>query len=263
MSHKVRKIILPVAGIGKRLMPLTLTTPKNLIPLAGRPIVSYILDEIKKTELEEVVLIVSPQHQGAYEEYIEEAGREYPKLKFHIRVQAEPLGHGHAILQAEDLIGEEPFLMRFCDDIILGGQPTLTRLIELYEKKDRSAVLLARGPKEVIVRYGVVVAEPVLGEPDVYQISNIIEKPPLAQVPSELYVIGGYVLGPEILKNLKEASLNMAHAADALPVYSGIDMEFKKGNYVYGWEFDGHRLDCGTLEGLKEAEEYMQRNKIA
>ena len=247
--------------MGKRLLPLTLTTPKNLILLAGRPIVSYVLDEIHKTELEEVVLIISSQHQAAYEEYLEKARKEYPGLKFHIRVQAEPLGHGHAILQAEDLIGEEPFVMRFCDDIIIGGQPTLARLIELYEKKNRSAVLLARGPKEEIIRYGVVVAEPVPGEQGIYQISNIVEKPPLAEVPSELYVIGGYVLGPEILRNLKEASLRMAHEADALPVYAGIDMEFKKGNYVYGWEFDGHRLDCGTLEGLREAEEYMRNIK--
>ncbi|HEY4525728.1 MAG TPA: sugar phosphate nucleotidyltransferase, partial [Candidatus Paceibacterota bacterium] len=152
MNDKVRKIILPVAGVGKRLLPLTLTTPKNLILLAGRPIVSYVLDEIHKTELEEVVLIISSQHQAAYEEYLEKARKEYPGLKFHIRVQAEPLGHGHAILQAEDLIGEEPFVMRFCDDIIIGGQPTLARLIELYEKKNRSAVLLARGPKEEIIR---------------------------------------------------------------------------------------------------------------
>ncbi|MFH0890644.1 MAG: sugar phosphate nucleotidyltransferase [Candidatus Liptonbacteria bacterium] len=262
MAKKIEKIVLPVAGIGKRLQPLTLTTPKNLIPLAGKPILEYALDEARAAGLNEVILIISPQHVAQYEEYLKAARAKYPELNFRSRVQQEPLGHGHAILQAADLIRGEPFLMRFCDDIILGGEPTLAKLMDLYYKTGRAAVLLARGPKEEIMRYGVVVGEPVPGQKGVHRITNVVEKPPADKVPSELYVVGGYALGPEILENLIGASQKMEQKADALPVYAGIDVEFNKGLPIYGWEFTGDRLDCGTLEGLDKAEQYMKNRPL-
>lgn len=261
MKPKVRKIILPVAGLGKRLLPLTLNTPKNLIPLAGRPILEYALEEVRAAGLSDVILVVGPQHVAQYEEYLKTARKKYPELNFHMRVQQDPFGHGHAILQAADLVRGEPFLMRFCDDIILGGEPTLAKLMALYEEMGKSVVLLARGPKEEIIRYGVVEAERVHGREGIHRIVNVVEKPPIEKVPSEMYVIGGYALGPEVLENLILAAGNMEQKADALPVYAGIDVEFKKGLPIYGWEFDGYRLDCGTLEGLRAAEEYIRNSK--
>lgn len=264
MSYKVRKIILPVAGIGKRLMPLTLTTPKNLIPLAGRPILEYALDEVRAAGLSDVILIVGPQHVVHYEEYLKTARAKYPELNFYIRVQQDPFGHGHAILQAKDLVKGESFAVRFCDDIIVRQTPSLVSLLDIFGREETPIILLEKVSREVLSRYGVVRAEQIPGQDGVYKVTEFVEKPQRAEdAPSDMIRIGGDVLLPSIMEDLERLAVNMEQKNDSLTINDAFLERFKRGEYVRGWQFDGLRLDCGTLEGLKEAEEYMQRNKIA
>lgn len=253
---KIRKLILPVAGLGKRLRPLTLHTPKNLVRLAGKPLIEYALDEAVQAGIEEVVVIISPAHREQYDTYLNKAKRNYAGIDFHIREQADPWGHGHALLQAEDLIGEDPVAVRFCDDVIVDAEPTLPRLLQVAEKMNSSTIFLERVPKEDVSRYGVVAADEV--RPQISRIYGVVEKPSVDIAPSNLIIIGGYVLRPEIMMHLREMAGEMRKENDSLLITDALTREIERGGQLYGWEFPGVRLDCGTLEGLQYAENYMK-----
>ncbi len=251
----IRKLILPVAGIGKRLRPLTLTTPKNLIPLRGRPILEYTLEEAEQVGFTDIILVISPEHKEKYEQYLEMARAKFPRLTFHVRFQEKPWGNGHAVLQASDLIKPgEAFAVRFPDDVILADEPTLGQLVAFYE--EYQAPVLFLGETEDVTRYGIVKAT-AMPEPDLFRIWDLIEKPKREDAPSNLFIIGGYVLTYRVLEDLTEIARNMAEADDALPLTEAFLMELRAGRPIYGWQFLGTRLDCGTLDGLKQAEEHI------
>ena len=271
--QKVTKLILPVGGLGKRLMPLTANTPKGLVAVCGKPLIEYVLEEARESGIKEVILVVNPAHRKDFEEYIGRAKGRFGFL-FHIREQNTPGGNGHAIVQAHDLIGDEPFAVRFCDDIILGQPPILKSLIELFHKLKSSVALLERVPKELVSRFGVVdidkpvnqthggSAEPFAGFADnrLCRITGIVEKPNIDLAPSNLTIVGGYVLVPGIIRNLKRVADTLPVIADdALPLAVALQIELIIGGLVYGWEFSGSRLDCGTTEKLKEAEGILRK----
>jgi len=261
---KIKKIILPVAGLGKRLQPLTFTTPKNLILLAGRPILEHILDEVVAAEIEEAILVVGSQHLQQYEEYLKSAQEKYSQLKFHLRVQENPWGHGHAILQAADLVRNEPFAVRFCDDIIVRDTPSLVSLIEVFGREETPIVLLERAPKEELHRYGVVRAEELSDQKGIYKITEFVEKPQKPEdAPSDMIRIGGDVLLPGTMEDLERLAKGMEERNDSLTINYAFLERFKRGEYIRGWQFDGSRLDCGTLAGLEAAEEHMSRINAA
>jgi UTP--glucose-1-phosphate uridylyltransferase len=254
----IRKLILPVAGLGKRLQPLTFTTPKNLLPLCGRPIIEHIIDEAVGTSIEDVVLVISPQHEKEFADFTLKAGKKYPGFRFHMRMQNEPLGHGHALLQAADIYKGEGVLVRFCDDIIVSDEPNLSSFLKLYGELGVSLILLERVARDTVSRYGVVEYE----EPphsNIYKLKSIIEKPSVEEAPSDLIVIGGYILTTEILSRLEALAREMEQKPDALLITDLIAAELGGGGSVYGWEYPGIRLDCGTLEGYKNANEFLKK----
>ena len=266
--QKVRKLVLPVAGLGKRLRPLTLRKPKALVPLNGGPLLEYVLKEAVESGIREVVLVISPQHLDSFKKYIKERGAGFKNLKFHIRFQDRPVGNGHAVVQAASIVGKEPFAVRFCDDLIVDKPPVLSSLIKFYEAYRASVLLLERVPKKRVSRYGVVgikrVAKKSSGLPhgNLFQITEIIEKPKLSLAPSNLTIVGGYVLTPTIMRNLIKIVNSLPVAGiDALPVALALQVELIIGGRVFGWEFTGKRLDCGTLDSLREAEEFLKNNK--
>ena len=260
MPNIVRKLVLPVGGLGKRLRPLTLRTPKALVRLNGHPIVEYMLTEAADSGIREAVLVVNPRHQPYFRKFIKTARAKFPQLKFHVRRQAQPMGNGHAVLQAADVVGPEPFAVRFCDDIIPAEPPVLSSLIKLYDHYQTPLMLLERVPMREVSRYGVVGIKPVkkpshLPEGKMYSITEFIEKPKLSQAPSNLIVIGGYILTPQVMRNLTKIANSLPVAgSDALPLAVAFQMELIVGGKLHGWEFSGQRLDCGTIEALKSAE---------
>ncbi len=257
---KGTKLVLPVAGLGLRLRPLTLTTPKNLIPVNGKPLIEYALEEAVVAGIAEVIVVVGPEHVRNYEEYLARAAKKFP-LRFHLRIQDKPFGHGHALLQAADVLGEEPFAVRFCDDVIINDAPVFPRFVELFEKYQAPVLLLERVPWERVSRYGVVRSEEIA--PRIHRIKEVVEKPARENAPSNLIIVGGYVLTPDVLKKLKGLEPEMRRENDALLLTDGFGDRFAKGEPVYGWEFPGIRPDCGSLEGLEKAEELLRARSSA
>lgn len=264
---KVTTLVLPVAGLGKRLLPLTATTPKNLIPVNGKPILEYVLEEAVQSNIKEVVLIVNPKNLADFRTYLAKNKKRFPSLVFHIRVQETPGGNGHAIAQAYDLIKDQPFAVRFCDDVLSGEPAALPALLEIYRKYQAPIVLLESVPKKDVSRFGVVGFEKgkaaKFAGGSVRVINKIIEKPKTKDAPSNLIIVGGYVLTPSIVRNLKMVADTLPVVADdALPLAVALQIELIVKGKIYGWEFPGKRLDCGTLEKLRQTEEYLKTHRI-
>lgn len=263
---KITKLVLPVAGLGRRLLPLTKKTPKNLIPVNGKPLIEYALEDAVISGIKEVILVVNPAHQKQFKQYLKKNGKKFPELKFHLRVQHTPSGNGHALLPAFDLLENEPFIVRFCDDIILSKEPLIKSLNSLFSRYKAPILLLQRIPRKDVSRYGVVGIKTVnskqltVNRKKIYQITKIVEKPKTNQAPSNLIIVGGYVLTPGILRNIKQVADSLPIVAeDALPLAVGLQIELIIGRKVYGWEFNGKRLDCGTLDNLEKTQDALKR----
>ncbi len=261
---KVTKLVLPVAGLGKRLMPLTKKTPKNLLEVNGKPLVEYAFEEAVQAGIKEIILIVGPVHKQQFADYIKRAAKKFPSLKFHIRVQETPAGNGHALISAADLLEGEPFAVRFCDDVLISSSPILGSLLKVYEKHKSTVMLLERIPMKEVSRFGVVGikgTEKIKGvDGKIYQITGVIEKPPVKSAPSNLIVVGGYVLTPTILRNLVKIAESLPNAAaDSIPINVGLQIELITGKKLYGWEFNGKRIDCGTLEKFQKAQAVIKK----
>ncbi|MEK9180039.1 MAG: sugar phosphate nucleotidyltransferase [Patescibacteria group bacterium] len=262
---KITKLVLPVAGLGKRLLPLTRRAPKNLIKVCGKPLLEYVLEEAEGSGIKEVVLIINPRHRRAFTEYIKKEGKRF-HFKFHLREQETPGGNGHAIVQAYDLLRSAPFIVRFCDDVVMGQKPITTSLVELFRSHRAPIVLLERVQWKLTSRFGVVATRGKASDAPrgvggkVYQITKIVEKPRPEDAPSNLTIVGGYVLTPHIIGNLKSIAETLPVIADdALPLAVALQMELIMGGKVYGWEFGGRRFDCGTLEKLRATERELKR----
>lgn len=261
-------MVLPVAGRGKRLMPLTKKTPKNLIEVHGKPLVEYALDEAAQSGIKDAVLIVNPDHKPQFERYVASRGRRYP-FRFHIREQKTPGGNGHAIAQAADMLRGKPCVVRFCDDIVVAKPPVISSLVDLFGAVRGSVVLLERVPKPLVSRFGVVGVSPVPMPENgpggsLYRINEIVEKPPEEKAPSNLSIVGGYALTPRILEILEKVAATLPVIADdALPLAVAFQVELLVKGRVFGWEFKGKRLDCGTLEKLQKTEEYLDRRPLS
>lgn len=261
---KITKLVLPMAGKGKRLRPLTLRTPKNLIKVCGKPLIEYVLDEAAASGIREVVFIISPRHRKDFELYIRKNKQKFPGLQFHIREQATPGGNGHAIIQAYDILGKKPFVVRFCDDIITEQEPVIGGLIKLHALYRVPIVLLERVPKKIVSRFGVVGVRALNSQKAKhrgkgYRITKIVEKPELRHAPSNLTIVGGYVLTPAVIGHLKSIADTLpAISDDALPLAVALQLEIILGNRICGWEFPGKRLDCGTLDNLRKTEKFLK-----
>ncbi len=271
--NNVTTLVLPMAGLGKRLMPLTATTPKNLVKVNGTPLIEYALEEARAAGIRDVIMIVNPKHVDEFHAYAAHAAARFPMFSFSVRIQPTPGGNGHAIAQAYDLIKDGPFAVRFCDDVLLTapeGPGTLESLIGLFDRMPgtmKSVVLLERVPMEMVSRFGVVGikkegggrSEEKFDGGNVYEVTHIVEKPPVEAAPSNLTIVGGYVFSADVVRNLKMVADTLPVVADdALPVAVAIQMQLAMHGNVYGWEFPGRRLDCGTLEKLQQAEAFLQ-----
>lgn len=251
-----------MAGLGKRLRPLTLHKPKALVEVHGEPLLRYALEETRGTDVKHVVCVISPQHRKQFEKYLLGVQPEFPSLTFHIREQKDPFGNGHVVLVAKEVIGNKPFAMRFPDDILLNNPPALQSLIKLYGQVKAPVLLLERVPKKDVSRYGVVVIKggKKTEGGTLYKITGVVEKPPVKEAPSSLTIVGGYVLTPEVTKSLERIFAALPHLHDdALLVTAAFEEIIGKGKPFYGWEFPGVRLDCGTIAGFEKAEKFFEK----
>ena len=262
---KVRKGVFPAAGLGTRFLPATKAQPKEMLPLVDKPMIQYVVEEAVASGLSEIIIVtgrgkraIEDHFDAAFEleYYLKDRGKteELAQIKTisdlasvsYVR-QKEPLGLGHAILCARSLVGDEPFGVFLGDDIIAAPSPCMRQLLDVAERYGGPVLAVQRVPRDRISQYGVVAAKPVGDR--VYEIIDLVEKPRPADAPSDLAIIGRYVLPPEIFEILtgtRADSRGEIQLTDALRT-------LRTRRPMYALEFEGRRYDTGDKFGFLKA----------
>ena len=259
---KIRKAVLPVAGLGTRVLPASKVIPKEMLPIVDKPTLQYIVEEAVAAGVEEIIFVTSrskrsiEDHFDAFPELelvLERKGkrkelaelRRLQEMATYTSVrQPEPLGLGHAVLCAKELVGDEPFIVMLGDNLIPPETPCLPPLIEVYERYGGSVLSLVSLLPEAVPTYGIAAVEKL---PDnTLKVTHLVEKPPLEEAPSNLGVYGRYVLTPDIFALLEQTPPGKG---GEIQVTDAIEMQARAGK-CYGVPFTGERFDSGTPLGL-------------
>lgn len=262
---KIRKAVFPVAGLGTRFLPATKASPKEMLPLVDKPLIQYVIEEAIAAGIKEVVMITG-RGKNAIEDHfdisfelehvlkgknqnglLEEIHRISNLVDFCYIRQKEPLGLGHAILRAKEIIGDEPFAVLLGDDIIYSDIPAIKQLIDIYEKYQSPIIAVEEVEKKYIFNYGVIEHKEVADS--VYQISNLVEKPLPDKAPSNLAIIGRYILTPEIFDILEKTKPGRG---GEIQLTDGLN-DMLRHQAIYGYKFEGKRYDAGNKLGFLKA----------
>ena len=261
----IRKAVFPVAGLGTRFLPATKSIPKEMLPLIDRPVIDWAVSEAVASGLDQMLLVTS-RGKASIEDYFDRspeleamlerrgkkqalaaARRPAELARFAWVRQPEALGLGHAVLMARELVGAEAFAVLLCDDVIDASIPCLSQMIAVYERYSASVVCVERVPHERTSSYGIVAGSPA-GE-RVWRLDDLVEKPPPEKAPSDLGIIGRYILTPAVFEELAgtpRGSGGEIQLTDALK-------RLTRREPVYAYAFEGRRYDVGTREGFVEA----------
>jgi UTP--glucose-1-phosphate uridylyltransferase len=268
----VRKAVFPAAGLGTRFLPATKAQPKEMLPLVDKPIIQYGVEEAVASGIDNI-LLVTGRGKNAIEDhfdvsvelesFLEARGKqdqlaEIRKISNLINFayvrQGEPLGLGHAVLVTRELVGNEPFAVILADDVIDAEPPAIRQLVDVFEKLDGPVLAVERVPREDISSYGVIAIEPNanLGE-GIYQVRDLVEKPPKEEAPSDLAIIGRYVLTPDIFPAL---AATKSDRTGEIQLTNGL-RELLKTRPIYACEVKGVRHDTGHKLGFLKAVVYF------
>ena len=259
---KIRKVVVPAAGLGTRFLPTTKSVPKELLPLFDKPLIQYGVEEAVAAGIEQVIIVTSHgkeglahyfNHDPALEKYLQNSDyldqvRAVSSLaEVSYVIQEQPLGLGHAVLTAKEAVGDEPFLMILPDDVILHDPGATQQMLSVFEKYGASVVAVEAIPMEAVKAYGVVDSSAV--EERVYKVNGLVEKPDPADAPSNLAIVGRYVLTPEIFGCLENTKPG---AKGEIQITDGMALLLQQQD-LYAYQFEGVRLDGGTPLGLLKA----------
>ena len=267
----VRKAIFPAAGLGTRFLPATKAQPKEMLPLVDKPIIQYSVEEALASGLNDII-IVTGKGKNAIEDhfdvsveleaFLEKRGKldvltEIRQISNLINVsyvrQGEPLGLGHAVLVTRTLVGNEPFAVVLGDDVIDATPPALRQMIDVFEEMGGPVLAIEEVPRESVSSYGIIDAEEV--RPGVYRIRDMIEKPPRDEAPSNLAIIGRYILTPDIFPELEQTAREKDRTGE-IQLTNGLRRLLKKRE-IYGCRIDGVRHDTGNKLGFLKAVVYF------
>ena len=262
MANKIRKAVFPAAGLGTRFLPATKASPKEMLPLVDKPLIQYAVEEAVASGIESI-LIITGRDKTAIEDHfdisfeLEELLKKKGKTELFDEVRAiseiarisytrqrEALGLGHAIYQAKDFAGDEPFAALLADDIVDAKKPALQQMIEVFERYDAPVIATMQVEGEAISRFGVIDAEEV--EPNVYRIRDMVEKPPLADAPSDLAIIGRYIFTPDIFAAIEKTEPG---AGGEIQITDAMRLSLKERPF-YALKLDGRRHDAGDKLGF-------------
>lgn len=257
---KVKKAIIPAAGLGTRFLPATKAMPKEMLPIVDKPTIQYIVEEAIASGIEDIIIVTSNTKRAIedhfdknfeLEENLKQKGKEelLKKVKesevdIHYIRQKEPKGLGHAVWVARKFIGDEPFAVLLGDDIVVAEPPGLKQLIDMYEKTGCSIVGVQQVPEDETDRYGIV--DPIGKDGRLYEVRKFVEKPKRGTAPSNLAIMGRYVLTPEIFMHLDKQKIG---AGGEIQLTDAIQM-LNEEQKVYAYDFAGKRYDVGEKLGF-------------
>jgi UTP--glucose-1-phosphate uridylyltransferase len=266
--QKVRKAIIPAAGLGTRFLPATKAQPKEMLPIVDKPTIQYIIEEAVASGIEDIIIVtgrgkraIEDHFDKSYEleetlakkgkyEQLEEVQGISKLANIHYIRQKEPLGLGHAISCASRFIGDEPFAVLLGDDIVHSPEkPCLKQLIDVYERYNSSVIGVQEVPQKDVSKYGVISINQNEIDDGVFHINDLVEKPKMEEAPSNYAIMGRYVLRPEIfeiLENQTPGAGNEIQLTDAIKKLNELQM-------VVGYEFEGERHDVGDKFGFIKA----------
>jgi len=258
---EVKKAIIPVAGLGTRFLPFSRVVSKEFFPLADKPIIQYIVEEMKDSGIKEIIFVVSPRQKTVLNYFKKDADLEkilvkrkkekllkelkefnemFEGISFSFVVQKEPLGDGHAILQAAKHVGNDAVANSFGDDIFDSEEPAILQLINMFNTCGVPVMGLKKIPREKIPAYGSVVVEKIANR--LYKIKKITEKPELSKVDSDFVIAGKHILTPEVFQYLKKAKPSEKGEIILAEV---LNKMLSDGKLIYGYEIKGEWLECG------------------
>jgi UTP--glucose-1-phosphate uridylyltransferase len=259
----IKKVLLPIAGLGTRFLPLSKELPKEFWPLADIPVIQYIVEEARDSGAKEIVFIISPEkkiifnyfkesekvekilkerNKGPLIEKLKEFKDSFKDVSFSYVVQRKPLGDGHAILQADEKIGNNPCGVLFGDDVVSFKNPCLGQLDNIFRNYKKPVIAIRKVPKEMIPSYGILEVEKIANR--LYKIKKIVEKPSIEEAPSDFAIVGKYILTPDVFCYLKMAG--RPSKGKEMILADAFQRMIKDGKSIYGYEFEGDWLECGN-----------------
>jgi UTP--glucose-1-phosphate uridylyltransferase len=267
MAMRVRKAVFPAAGLGTRFLPATKAQPKEMLPIVDKPIIQYGVEEALAAGCDQII-IVTGRGKSAIEDHfdvsyeLEKMLEERKKTELltivrqisdmiHVAYvrQKEAMGLGHAVLMARELVGNEPFAVLLADDVIDANPPCLKQMIDQFDNTQSSIIATQQVDGPGISAYGVLDASPVSGNDRLYQVRNMVEKPRLEEAPSNLAIIGRYILTPRIFEVLDRTPLG---TGGELQLTDGMRLLLKEEK-IYGYRYEGKRHDAGDKLGFLKA----------
>ncbi len=270
---KVRKAVIPAAGFGTRFLPATKALPKEMLPIVDKPTIQYNVEELIESGIEEILIITSRNKESIMNHFdkspeLEQSLREKNKFELlkisedisnmidiHFIRQKEAKGLGHAILCAKSFVGNEPFAVLLGDDVVYSEKPCIKQLIDVYNEYNSSVVGVQQVKRENVNKYGIVDGKKVNDR--TYKLNDMVEKPDIENAPSNMAILGRYVLTPEIFEELENTKKGKG---GEIQLTDGIKNLNKKQN-VYAYDFEGRRYDAGNKLGYMEANvEYALRH---
>lgn len=261
----VRTVLVPAAGLGTRMLPATRAVPKELLTLVDRPIIQYGVEEAVRSGVRRVVLVTNPGNTLTASHFApaptleaELAARGKPDLLATVRAlaaladvttvhQPEPLGLGHAVLCGRDAVGDAPFAVMLPDDIIDADPPALGQMLDVFAECGGPVLLVERVPRDAVHRYGIIAAEPI--RDGVFRVTDLVEKPAPADAPSDLAIIGRYVLTPDLFPTLAATERG---AGGEIQLTDGL-RRLLRSRPIYACALNGVRLDAGNRSGFLKA----------
>ena len=264
---KIRKAIIPAAGLGTRFLPATKAQPKEMLPIVDKPTIQYIVEEAVASGIEEIIIIIGRGKRSIEDHFdksyeLEDTLYKKSKLDMLAEVQTisnlvnivyvrqkEPLGLGHAILCAKSVIGDEPFAVLLGDDIVMSETPCLKQVIDVFEYYNSSVVAVQTVPDKDVSKYGIIKPKGEMIQSDLFHIDSLIEKPSIEEAPSRFAIMGRYVLSPKIFDILERIPMGRG---GELQLTDAIN-ELNKHQAVCAYNFKGNRYDIGDKIGFIKA----------
>lgn len=262
---KVRKAVIPAAGLGTRFLPATKAQPKEMLPIVDKPTIQYIIEEAASAGVEDIIIVTGRNKRSIEDHFdrsielemeLEKAGKESwlqmvksisEIANIHFIRQKQPLGLGHAVLTASHFIGDEPFAVLLGDDVVVSHKPVLQQMVDVFNEYKTSILGVQEVSEDVVHRYGIVDCRHV--DNDVYKVRDLVEKPAKENAPSRIAILGRYILTPSIFNYLE----NQTAGANGEIQLTDSLKRLAKDEAMYAYVFKGHRYDVGTKLGFLQA----------